>query len=32
MRKRKMVKNIKTNKALAYREETATFDALNAAS
>lgn len=32
MRKRKMTENIKTNKALAYRERTATFDALDAAS
>lgn len=32
MRKRKATENIKTNKAIAYREHTATFDALNAAS
>lgn len=32
MKKRKMTENIKTNKAIAYREHTATFDALDAAS
>jgi hypothetical protein len=32
MKKRKATENIKTNKALAYREHTATFDALNEAS
>lgn len=32
MKKRKATENIKTNKALAYREHTATFDALDAAS
>lgn len=32
MKKRKTTENIKTNKAIAYREHTATFDALDAAS